>query len=230
MRWQRRGEFAAIIEGLRKKHDYDQEFKWSKVGTRYYGFYRDLVEAFFRINWLSFQCLVVEKRTVSQRDIDLARRKHFTKLLTNKIQRCLRAHAGRAQTFRVWVDPIHSRYAKADEAIEVIANNVLAGVFGKLRPVDKVLTHDSKDTPSIMMCDVLLGAVMDAWQRKAVSEPKRRLSRWIARHLSWDDLHSDTRPKERKFNVWFFWDRTLGPRAVVTRPVTLKYPLPSLRA
>ncbi len=229
MRWQRRGEFAAIIDALRAKHGFEQEFKWSKVGPRYLAFYRDLVEAFFKTNWLAFHALVVEKAIVTQADIDRARRIHFTKLLTNKIQRCLRSHRDREQTFRIWVDPIHSRYAKADEEVEVIANNVLARVFGKSRPLDKVLTHDSRETPSIMLCDVLLGAVMDAWQQKAESAAKHGLANWIARHLGWDDLHSDTLVRERKFNVWIFYDPTRGPRKVVTRKVRLRHPLPAAK-
>lgn len=229
MRWQRRGAFAALIDALRAKYRFTQEFKWSKVGPRYLGFYKDVVEMFFKTNWLSFQCLIVEKAVVTQADIDRARRIHFTKLLTNKVQRCLRAHPNREQTFRIWVDPIHSRYGKADEEIEVIANNVLARAFGKLRPVDKVLTHDSKETPSIMLCDVLLGAVMDAWQQKAESAAKQGLARWIAQHLGWDDLHSDTRPGERKFNIWVFYDPTKGPREVATQRVRLLYPLPPAR-
>jgi len=226
MPWQRRGDFAAVIDALRAKHSFTHEFKWSEIRPRFVPFYRDVVETFFRTQWLSFHSLVVERAIVTQKDIDLARRIHFTKLLTNKIQRCLRAHRDREQMFRIWVDPIHSRYAKADEAVEVIANNVLARVFGKARPVDKVLTHDSKDTPSIMLCDVLLGAAMDGWQQKAESAAKQGLATWIARHLGWDDLRSDTQVRERKFNVWTFYDPTRGPRKVATRPVRLLYPLP----
>src|SRR5690349_1887942 len=59
MPWQRRGAFAALIDELRRAHAFHQEFKWSKVGPRYYGFYRDLVDLFFKTHWLSFQCLVV---------------------------------------------------------------------------------------------------------------------------------------------------------------------------
>ena len=92
--------------------------------------------------------------------------------------------------------------------------------------MDKVLTHDSHDTPSIMLCDVLLGAVMDAWQQKAESRAKLDLAKWIARHLGWEDLHSDTQVHERKFNVWVFYDPTRGPRKVATRPVRLLNPIP----
>ena len=150
MNWQRRGEFATLIQELRAKHGYTYEIKWKKVSAKYLPFYRDLVETFFKTNWLHFHCLVVRQADVllelHDRDWDLARRKHFTMLLTNKIRRCLDAHRDRDQTFRLWVDPIASRYKKADEAVEVITNNVLKKIFGEIRPVDKVLTRDSHDT------------------------------------------------------------------------------------
>jgi hypothetical protein len=110
--------------------------------------------------------------------------------------------------------------------VETISNNVLAKALGSLRPVDSVLTHDSKETPSIMLCDLLLGAVMAAWQGKVEAPAKLALMRWIAEHLGWRDLRADTWKQERKFNVWFFHDRTLGPRTAVTREVVLRYSLP----
>lgn len=230
MNWQRRGNFSRMISDLRALHGADEELKWNRVSSRRLELYRDLVEKFFTTHWLSFHCLVVEKAIVKKElhdgDYDLARRKHFTELLVNKIRRRLKLGEGRPQTFRVWVDPIASRYAKADEVVGIISNHVLASVFGTHRPVDRVFTKDSKTTASIQLCDVLLGAVMNAWQQKASSEAKLDLSSWIAHHLGWDDLRSDTKPRERKFNVWYFHDSTLGARDVATRSVRLKYPLP----
>jgi hypothetical protein len=230
MGWQRRGEFFDLIRQLRDEHGYHHEIKWQKVKTQTAPFYDDLVEAFFKTKWLSFHCCVVERAAVNkefhQGDYDLARRKHFGMLLRDKVSRCLRARPNREQTFRVFVDPIHSRYSKADEAVEVICNNALAKVFNGRRPVDKVLTHDSYDTPSIQVCDLLLGAVMSAWEGAATSEAKLDLQTWIAHHLGWEDLLSDTSKEARKFNVWMFYDPTRGPRKVTTRPVQLRYPLP----
>jgi hypothetical protein len=231
MGWQRRGEFAAMVQQLREKHGYTYEIKWKKVSARYLPFYRELVEKFFQTNWLHFHCFVVRQADVRlefhDRDWDLARRKHFTMLLTNKIRRCLEKHGDRDQTFRIWVDPIASRYQKADEAVEVIANNVLKKVFGRIRPVDKVLTRSSHETPSIQLCDVLLGAVMEGWQRKADADAKQELRRWIAHHLSWEDLGAkDTFPTEVKFNIWYFHDlETKHIRDTLSQPVLLKYPL-----
>jgi hypothetical protein len=229
MSWQRRGDFAALVRELRDTHDYRYEIKWRKVNARTLSFYEDLVEEFFKTTWLTFHSVVVERSVVRKElhggDYDVARRKHFTMLLNNKISACLRARPGREQTFRIVVDPIHSRYPKADEAAEVICNRVLAKAFGGRRPVDRVFTRDSRETPSIQLCDLLLGAVTAAWEQDASSDAKLELRRWIAAHLGWSDLRADTIPSERKFNVWMFHDPTRGPRRARSRPVVLRYPL-----
>ena len=207
MKEQRRGEFYGEIMKLRQKHNYFHEFKWQKTNSKLYRqFFTDLVDLFFQKNWLAFHSIIVRKAVVKKEfhdgDYDLARRKHFTELLINKIKRCIRAHPDRAYTFKIWVDPIASRYKKADEAVEVISNNVLVRAVGTLRPVDKVITRDSKNTPSIQLCDLLLGAVMEAWQQRSTSEPKQILQKYIAEQLGWTNLRADTRPEERKFNIW----------------------------
>jgi hypothetical protein len=225
MPWQRRGDFAALVQRLRDEHAYHHEIKWTNVKRRSLDFYMDLVETFFSSSWLWFHCLLVEKSVVRKElhggDYDLARRKHLTMLLTNKVRRALRAHPARQQTFRVWVDPIHSRYAKADEAVEVIGNNVLAATARRKDSFDGVYSHASRETPSIQVSDLFVGAVASSWEREAVAEAKLDLQTDIAWHLSWPDLMADTKPDERKFNIWVFHDPTRGPRRSTTRRVVL---------
>jgi hypothetical protein len=226
--WQRRGDFSTELRSIVELHKFQGEIKWNKVSHRNIEFFKDLTDWFFRTPWLAFHCLIVDTTIVRREahggSLDLARRKHMTMLLTNKLERCLKV-SGAEQTFRIWVDPIPSRYKKADEVVEIIANNVLAKVFGERRPVDKVFTRDSKTTPSIQLCDLLLGAVTGAWNRKATREEKHDLQQLIAGYLGWEQLDSDTHPSERKFNIWYMHDETQGRRAVVTKPVKLKYAL-----
>jgi hypothetical protein len=230
---QRRGDFTGLLGGLRTAHNFPHEFKWSKVNRYNAGFALDVVRAFFRTSWLHFHCLVVPRTKVDlarHKNLEQARLKHFTMLLTTKIERVVRAHGPAGdQSFRIWVDPLPSSYAKADEAVEIIANRVLKKVFGEVRPIDAIITKDSKDTDTIQLCDLLLGGVMDGWQRASASAPKRQVRCEIAKHLGWADVDSDTHVKERKFNIWYFHDPR-HPRQVQTRPVTLVHPLPPLRA
>ncbi|HII4333285.1 TPA: DUF3800 domain-containing protein, partial [Vibrio parahaemolyticus] len=115
---------------------------------------------------------------------------------------------------------------KADEAFHKIANSMLKNQFGGEVPIRSVVTKDSKESEHIQIADFLLGAVMSAFQGKASSPAKLKVAENIASYLGWDTLLHDTKPHERKFNIWYFHDPTKGPREVETKEVKLKYPLP----
>lgn len=67
---------------------------------------------------------------------------------------------------------------------------------------------------------------MCAYQGKATSEVKLAVADKVASYLGWDSLKHDTWPSERKFNIWLFFDRSKGPRDIMTRDVNLTYELP----
>lgn len=178
---------------------------------------------------MAFHCLVVRKEIVRKEefhegDWDLARRKHFTMLLTSKMRKALTRFKDREHEFRVYVDPIASRYKKADESIEVISNNVLNQRFRANSPVKSVITKDSKETPAIQLCDLMLGAVMETWHKKTNNTTKKFIRDCIAKHLGWDALEYDTKPHERKFNIWYFHDPVREQRQVQSQKVCLLYP------
>lgn len=224
MSWQRRGDFQREIGELMARFGYaDGEIKWKKVHDNRLEFLKALVDWFIDCPYVSFHCIVVRKSVVDRarhKNREEALMKQLTMLLTTKIKRCVNRRPDRKQTFRIWVDPLPTRYKKADEAIEIIANNVLAQALGSLRPVDKVIVHDSKSTLQIQICDLLLGAIMDAWSQRAERKAKLDLAAHLAARLGWSDLRADTRPESGKFNVWYFCPRGL-PREVHTRAVNI---------
>lgn len=232
MKWQRRGDFSEAIKELRQLHSYTYEIKWNRVNSiRALPFYKDLIEYFFKRNWLVFHCLVVRKDAVRKElhkdDWDLARRKHYTMLLTDKMRKALNRFPDREHEFRVHIDKMASRYKKADEAMEVISNNILNKRFRKTSPVKSVISHNSKDHIGIQLCDLLLGAVMETWQKSSKHEAKIAVRQCIAEHLGWSELNSDTYKTERKFNIWYFTDTAREKRRVKTKKVNLKYPYPA---
>lgn len=232
MKYQRRGDFSRIIRELREKHKYFEEIKWQKAHKKHYAdFYSDLTETFFKYQWLAFHCIVIRKGIVDKSfhdgDYDLAMRKHFTKLISTKIKKIILAHPNRDCEFRIEVDPLPSRYKKADEAFHKIANSMLMKELGGPARIRAVVTKDSKESEQIQIADFLLGAVMSAFQGKASSEAKLAVAQNIATYLGWEDLHHDTWQQERKFNIWYFHDPTKGPREIETKPVKLRYALPS---
>lgn len=221
--YERRGDFQRIWKQLHDTHYPPSEVKWERVKRRTYPFFEALVDEFFERKWLMFHCLIISKTEVDvslhSDDWDLARRKHFTGLLANKIRRFARP----GKHYRIRVDPIHSRYSKADEAAETILKNILEKEpsFANQGVIHSLSTVKSHETPGVQLCDLLLGAVMAARHKAITAEPKHQLVARIAHHLGWQDLEADTMPGAQKFNIWRFWDPASGqPRPEVTRRQT----------
>ena len=105
---------------------------------------------------------------------------------------------------------------------------ILMNISPVVLHIDEVV-HMWVGAASIQLCDVLLGAVMSEWDRQPAGGAKGELRSFIEGHLGWENLHADTHPHERKFNVWMFYDTRRGPRQSTTRPVLLTYPLPERR-
>ena len=188
MSWQRRGDFWREFAEIANRHQFEQECKWSHASAqRFLPFYKELVAYFFQRRWLVFHCLVVRKQVVEKalyhKSWDEARQKHYTMLLCDKMKRALRRFPKRQHEFRIYVDKLASSYGKADEAMEVISQNILNQEFRNLSPVTSVLTRDSHDTPPIQLCDLLLGAVMETWHRQTLNQTKQSIRDEIARHL-----------------------------------------------
>lgn len=177
-----------------------------------------------------FHCIVVRKGYVDlgrHEDLDQARRKHFAMLIKHKVKFFSGSASDKA--YHVRVDPLPSRYSKADEAAFKIVGSALKKELG-LAPLKSLVTVDSKTSVGIQLADLLLGATMGDWQDTATAEHKATLRVHLAEHLGWPDLRADTSHKEWKFNVWYFYDPTTRKgREVTTRPVKLKFPMAPLR-
>jgi hypothetical protein len=231
MPWERRGDFTGLVSSLRQKHHYNHEIKWHKVDKHTTAIYCDLVEEFFRRNWLMFHCIVGRKGYIDKKyhryGYDEAFRKQFALLIKNKIM--FFSEGKRNKVYHVAVDPLPSSYEKADEAAHIIINNELKRELG-FTPINTFTTRDSRETSGIQLADLLLGAVVSDWNRESVAEAKLRVKACIADHLGWNDLHADTWHREWKFNIWFFHDpTTCEAREAQTRPLELKYPVPPYR-
>lgn len=221
MPYQRRGDFVALVRAVQRPHGLSDELKWQKISNRSEGLYRDLIDAFFDTKWLAFHAIVCS-RSVVRRDLHKSKeqmyQKHFTLLLSNKVQQACKRRPGRQHRFRVWVDPLQNSYSRAHEVVERITNAVVAKRTGVSSPVEAVSVRDSKTTESIQLCDVLLGAVLSAWNDEATASAKLAVQEAVASRLGWPDLKADTLSSEGKFNVWMFHDKS-RERIATTRLV-----------
>lgn len=225
--WEGRGRLTGLINAQRSKYSFNDEIKWTGVSRSNVRFYAALVEQFFSTSWLAFHAIVVRKAVID-RTRHASRKeafmKFFANLLANKIKRSAKLAPNRH--YYVRVDPLPSSYKKADEAERNIIGSMLRQKLGQ-NVLEALDTRDSKRTPGIQPADLLLGGVMAAFQKEVTSQHKLDIMTAMASHLNWPNLFADTLPAERKFNVWYFHDKALGPREVKSREVRLKYPLPT---
>ncbi len=226
---ERRGDFAQLIQSLRDRHRYRDEIKWQHVNRRSEAFYTELIETFFARSWLMFHALIVRRRYSDpsfHADFDEEKRKRFAMLIKSKVK--FFCNGDPTKAYHIRVDPLPSRYQRADEAAFKIIGASLKKEL-HIEPVKSLITRDSRETPGIQLTDLLFGATLADWQKNASSQYKLRVRQCLASHLGWPDLHADTQLYEWKFNIWYFYAPTSGrPREADTRPVHLKIPLPSL--
>jgi hypothetical protein len=229
---ERRGDLQRIVQELRVKHHMGaDEIKWNKINKDNKAFYLDLVRLFFTHQWLMFHALVVRKGYVNKSyhdgDYDLARRKHFAMLLRKKVAMFAAHSADKA--YHVRVDPLPSRYKKADEAAYRICNSMLKNEIG-IAAIKTLFTRSSKTTLGIQVADLLIGAVISDMCHQETGIHKQEIKELVASHLGWSDLAADTKPQEWKFNIWYFHDPSEKKRREIsTRVVRLTLPMPSWR-
>lgn len=229
--WERRGSLLGLVNELRTRNRYSHEIKWNSVNKHTEAFYLDLVREFFARNWMMFHCVVVRKGYVDRglhKDFDEARRKHFAMLIKSKVK--FFANGSTDKAYHVRVDPLPSRYEKADEAAFKIVGATLKKELG-IAPLQSLITVDSKTSTGVQLSDFFLGAAMADWQKNATSASKKKVGLEIGEHLGWPDLRADTPHGEWKFNVWYFFNPKAGKaREIKTRAVKLKVRMPEFRA
>lgn len=223
----RQDEFRREFARIKQASGYPHEVGWKKKNNKkYLGCFLDLVDFFFEKEWLAFHCLIVRKGDINKEfhggDYDLARRKFYTELIALKAQRCADAHPGPRNSVLVLVDPIASRNKRADQCMRAVANHMLGRSRGL---IEDVRTVDSKLYPEVQLSDLLAGVVNDSWTHQSSSEEGRQIRSRLLSHIGWAEM-SDTHPSERKFNIWYFWDKARGQRQVETQAVRLRCPLP----
>ncbi|SMB82378.1 Protein of unknown function [Pasteurella testudinis DSM 23072] len=220
-------EFETAMQALRTKHNCQDEIKWQAANSkRYSAFYDEIISYFFQADYLFFNCLSVQlsivNKTFHDGDYEVAKQKHFTSLITNKIITSLSRN--KMNRFIIIVDDLPFSYKKADESMHIIANNIIRQKTGVCNAILKLSEVDSKQSYGVQLCDLLLGAVLSVYQNDSSAIRKKELAMLVAEHLGWDHLKYDTFGTEKKFNIWNFYDPTKGPRITQTKGVDLKYP------
>ena len=231
MPWERRGDLQRIVSQLRTTNHYFHEIKWTNVTRTSESFYIDLIDFFFRRNWLMFHALISRKgyaRKEAHKDFDEQKRKRFAMLIQKKIE----YFCDRDPTKRYHVrvdDPLPSRYVKAGEAAGKIVTAAHKRDLG-FAPLVTLKIQNADQVLGIQIADFFLGATLADWQGESSSAHKLAVRRYLAKQLGWPDMRSDTLSHISKFNIWYFFDPTSDlPREVLTREVRYVLPIREFR-
>lgn len=219
--------FEDYFKSKLTSHGVQGEGKWTKVRGSHglINFTLDALNAILHSQSASFDAIVVNTSLFRNWSSPLMLKEDaFYQTYTL----LLRHIAKRANLpAEIFIDDRSDGYAKRDEMMEKIGNNMLAqlATAGRLTDVHKVNSHDCV---GVQVADLLTGAVNAAHARllnaRTPLHPGKRLAiERLAQMIGWDDLCYDTMPSE-KFNIWHF---PIEYRAVPrTRSVNLTTQIP----
>lgn len=188
-------------------HGVQGEGKWTKVRESHglINFTLDALSSILRSHSASFDTIVVNTSLFRNWSSPLMTKEDaFYQTYTYLLQYI----ANRANLpAEIFIDDRCDSYAKRDEMMENIGNNMLAQLAsaGRLSDIHKVNSHDYV---GVQVADLLTGAVNAAHARllnaRIPMHPGKRLAiERLAQMLGWDDLCYDTMPSD-KFNIWHF--------------------------
>jgi hypothetical protein len=211
--------FNATFERLKQEHGCAHEIHWGDI-NRSHGLINlglQWLDMILRSETVRFDAIIVntrEYRNWSERSPGRERAFYvtYTELLKHMAKQL-------GQKIRVFIDNRPAAYDKHDEAMEIIANRMLANMesTGTLTDVAKV---ESVDYPGVQVADMITGAVTSAHRlyldpTMPLNHGKRLAIARMAGVLGWDHLHYDTLP-DSSFNIWHF------PVEYRAKPATLK--------
>jgi hypothetical protein len=199
--------FEEYFKSKLTSHGVQGEGKWTKVRGSHglINFTLDALGSILRSHSASFDDIVVNTSLFRNWSAPLMTKEDaFYQTYTF----LLRHIAKRANLpAEIYIDDRSDSYAKRDEMMENIGNNMLGqlSTAGRLTDVRKVRSHDCV---GVQVADLLTGAVNAAHERLLNAgiplHPGKRLAiERLAQMLGWDDLCYDTMPSD-KFNIWHF--------------------------
>ncbi len=199
--------FETYTESKLKSHGVVGEAKWKKIRNSHgsINFAIDALKSILRSQTASFDAIVVNTRLFRNWHSPLISKEGaFYQTYTYLLRHIARRANLPAEIF---IDNRSDSYAKRDEVVEKIGNNMLGQLAsaGRLTGVQKVNSHDCV---GVQVADLLTGAVNAAHARwlnpRIPLHPGKRLAiERLAQMLGWDDLCYDTMPSD-KFNIWHF--------------------------
>lgn len=188
-----RDSLKESVSQLRSTHGIWGEVKWTKVGTRSFTFYRDLVDLLLLDPNIRFRAIVIEAHKLDlarfhQADAELGFYKFYYQVLHH--------WTVEGSTARVFCDAKVNRDLGRLQTLERVLNRKFDTPC-----VESIHSVESRESVIVQLCDVLLGAVQAKFNKSIVSsQAKIDLLTHIEKRIG--HPVAATFQSERQFNVF----------------------------
>lgn len=190
--------FIKSIKELRRTHNYHAELKWTKLHSKQFDFYRNIIDLFFDLPQIKFKATVVQEKDRLNHD-DFAHKTH-SEFYYRVMYYTLRDFIEPKQITRVYLDYMDTQGATRAKKLADVINNKLYGQAD----LDFFIIR-SHESQVIQLCDLLIGAI--AYKNRTDIEKtsiiKNKVVEYIEAKLC-RALTEGTAPWEEKFNLFMF--------------------------
>lgn len=188
----KRGEFKDEIARIKRRFNCYSEFKWNKVSPNKEGFYKTLIDFFFRHDWIRFRIILLEAEKLNidrfhNGDHELGYYKFYYQLLTKWITAC--------NEYSIFLDNKENKNTDRLPVLRRCLSN--SNIFAMVSRVQALPSHESV---GIQLVDLLIGATLGKFNCEITSTAKMEIIEKIEQNLG-SPIRATT-PWTEKFNVF----------------------------
>ena len=188
------------IGQIKMKHGFYQPIKWNKVGTRYLGFYRELIDFFLSRPEIMFRCIIVDKSRVRydvfhDDDHELAFFKFYYLMLRERLSDMNEYH--------IYLDRKPTRDKNRARSLKAFLDSYIL-LHRHNCNIRHLQSYPSRPNAMIQLADFLIGIVGHA-SNPASHSAKSEVATYLREQLHRRTLCQTSPLKETKCNV-FVWE------------------------
>ena len=178
------------IAGLRQKHKFKGEIKWSKLSESNFPFYADLIDYFFATD-LNFRAVIINKSQINNKltgfTYDDFYHKMYYQLLHHKMDM--------EYTYNIYLDIKDSCSFKKIQTLKTILNFE----YGNVRNLQFIRSYESS---LLQLTDVIMGAINYHLRKEQKVTAKLKIVEKIRNHAK-RPLDISTPKSASKINLFF---------------------------
>lgn len=182
-----------VKHGLKKNY----EIKWNKVSKSKLGFYLDLVDYFFDVDFLGFRSVIINKDSLDHDEKDSSHDEFYYKMYFLLLRQLLEP----TKQYKIFLDKKDTNgKRKIAKLNNYLCNSRYDYKKGMISETQEVLSHQVE---LVQLCDLFLGAVCYTNRGLETSSSKKVVINKIKERSNYS-LIKNTYPSEQKMNtlIW----------------------------